>query len=154
MVIPGVRAVYTSPTPYHAERIYAAAMYCSDGRIGDQIDDFLHHGTGFPRYDRLVCPGGPVALSGRLLALWDARGVEEQLRFLVEVHDIKSVVLVAHEGCAYYAHRLALPAGQVESAQREDLRRAADAIVRLASGVTVARYFARHAGTAIRFEPA
>ena len=152
MVIPGVRAVYTSPTPYHAERIYAAAMYCSDGRIGDQIDDFLHHGTGFPRYDRLVCPGGPVALSGRLLALWDARGVEEQLRFLVEVHDIKSVVLVAHEGCAYYAHRLALPAGQLESAQREDLRRAADAIVKLAPGVTVARYFARHHGDAIRFE--
>ncbi len=147
-------AMYISPTPYHAERIYAAAMYCSDGRIGDQIDDFLHHGAGFPRYDRLVCPGGPVALSGRLMALWDARGVEEQLRFLVDVHDIKSVVLVAHEGCAYYVRRLGLRLDQVESAQREDLRKAADAILKLAPGAMVMRYFARHAGGAIRFEPA
>jgi hypothetical protein len=145
--------MYVSPTPYQAERIFAAAMYCSDGRIGDQIDDFLHHGTGFPRYDRLVCPGGPVALSGRLLALWDARGVEEQLRFLVEVHDIRSVVLVAHEGCAYYLRRLGLPVERAEPAQREDLTKASDAILKLAPGVSVTRYFARHAGTAIRFEP-
>jgi hypothetical protein len=146
--------VYISPTPYQAERIFAAAMYCSDGRIGDQIDDFLHHGTGFPRYDRLVCPGGPVALSGRLMALWDARGVEEQLRFLVDVHDIKSVVLVAHEGCAYYSQRLGLPAARIEAAQREDLSKASDTVLKLAPGVTVTRYFARHEGAAIRFERA
>jgi hypothetical protein len=128
-------------------------VYCSDGRIGEQIDDFLHHGAGFPRYDRLVCPGGPVALSGRLLALWDARGVEEQVRFLVEVHDIKSVVLVAHEGCAYYSHRLRLPAASVEGAQREDLSKATEQVLKLAPGVTVTRYLARHIGAAIGFEP-
>jgi hypothetical protein len=150
----GRERVYVSPTPYRAERIYAAAMYCSDGRIGDQIDEFLHLGIGFPRYDRLVCPGGPVALSGRLMALWDARGVEEQVRFLVQIHDIKTVVLVAHEGCAYYAHRLAVPPARIESEQREDLRKAAEAIARLAPGVTVTRYFARHVGTGIGFEPA
>jgi hypothetical protein len=144
--------MYISPTPYQGERIYAAAMYCSDGRIGEQIDDFLHHGAGFPRYDRLVCPGGPVALSGRLLALWDARGVEEQVRFLVEVHDIRSVVLVAHEGCAYYSHRLGLPAERIEAAQREDLRKATETVLKLAPGVTVTRYLARHTGPAIWFE--
>jgi len=144
--------MYISPTPYHGERIYAAAMYCSDGRIGEQIDDFLHHGAGFPRYDRLVCPGGPVALSGRLLALWDARGVEEQVRFLVEVHDIRSVVLVAHEGCAYYSRRLGLPAARIEAAQLEDLSKATETVLKLAPGVTVTRYVARHTGPAIGFE--
>jgi hypothetical protein len=144
--------MYISPTPYYGERIYAAAMYCSDGRIGEQIDDFLHHGAGFPRYDRLVCPGGPVALSGRLLALWDARGVEEQVRFLVEVHDIRSVVLVAHEGCAYYSHRLGLPAARIETAQREDLSKATETVLKLAPGVIVTRYLARHTGPAIGFE--
>lgn len=144
--------MYISPTPYHAERIYAAAMYCSDGRIGDQVDEFLHHGIGFPRYDRLVCPGGPVALSGRLLALWDARGVEEQLRFLVEAHELKTVVLVAHEGCAYYALRLRIPPAQIESEQRKDLEKATEAIRKLARGVTVQCYLARHAGTGIGFE--
>ena len=146
--------MYVSRTPYRAERIYAAAMYCSDGRIGDQVDEFLHHGMGFPRYDRLVCPGGPVALSGRLLALWDARGVEEQVRFLVKVHDLKTVVLVAHEGCAYYAHRLGLPAERVESEQRADLHQASVAISRLAPGVTVMRYLARIAAGSLAFEPA
>ena len=144
--------MYISPTPYRAERIYAAAMYCSDGRIGEQVDEFLHHGIGFPRYDRLVCPGGPVALSGRLLALWDARGVEEQFRFLVEAHDIKTVVLVAHEGCAYYAQRLRVPPARIESEQRQDLKKATEAIRKLASGVAVQCYLARHAGTAIGFE--
>ena len=146
--------MYVSPTPYRPERIYAAAIYCSDGRIGDQVDEFLHHGIGFPRYDRLVCPGGPVALPGRLLALWDARGVEEQLRFLVEVHDIKTVVLVAHEGCAYYAHRLKVAAQRMEAEQREDFRKAAETIRKLAPGIAVQSYYARHAGTAIAFEPA
>lgn len=146
--------MYISPTPYHDARIYAAAMYCSDGRIGDQVDEFLHHGIGFPRYDRLVCPGGPVALSGRLLALWDARGVEEQFRFLVEVHDIKTLVLVAHEGCAYYAHRLRVPPERMESEQREDFKKAAEAVRKLAPGVAVQCYFARHRGPALGFEPA
>ena len=150
--MPPLACRYISPTPYHAERIYAAALYCSDGRIGDQVDEFLHHGTGFPRYDRLVCPGGPVALSGRLLALWDARGVEEQLRFLVEVHDIRTVVLVAHEGCAYYARRLALAPERIELEQREDLKKAAAAIAKLAPGVTTESYFARHVGSAIGFD--
>lgn len=146
--------MYVSRTSYDAARIYAAAMYCSDGRIGDQMDEFLHHGLGLPRYDRLVCPGGPVALSGRLLALWDARGVEEQVRFLVQIHDIKTVVLVAHEGCAYYSHRLGLPPDRMEFEQRQDLAKAAEAVLKLAPGVAVTRWFARHAGHAIGFEPA
>lgn len=146
--------MYVSPTPYQSERIYAAAMYCSDGRIGDQVDEFLHHGLGLPRYDRLVCPGGPVALSGRLLALWDARGVEDQLRFLVQVHDIRTVVLVAHQGCAYYAQRLNLPAERIELEQRDDMRKAAAVIVKLAAGVAVNAYLAKIAGDVMRFEPA
>jgi hypothetical protein len=146
--------MYISSTPYDAERIFAAAMYCSDGRIGDQVDDFLHHGAGFPRYDRLVCPGGPVALSGRLLALWDARGVEEQVRFLVDVHDIRFVVLIAHEGCAYYSHRLRLPGDAIEAAQREDLQKATQTVLTLAPGVVVTRFFARRAGAAMTFESA
>ena len=144
--------MYISPTPYSAERIYAAAVYCSDGRIGDQIDEFLHLGLGLPRYDRLACPGGPVALSGRLAALWDARGVEEQIRFLVQVHDIRTVVLVAHQGCAYYAQRLRLGVDHIEPAQREDLQKATEAVLKLAPGVVVKRYLARISGTSVGFE--
>src|SRR3954465_250649 len=45
---------FVSSVPFEALRIGAAAVYCSDGRYGDQMDEFLHLGLGFPRYDRLA----------------------------------------------------------------------------------------------------
>lgn len=145
---------YTSPLPYEAARVYAAAVYCSDGRIGDHVDDFLHHGLGLPRYDRVACPGGPVALSGRFQAFWDARGTEEQLRFLAQVHDVKTVVLIAHANCAYYLKRLSIPPGRLEVEQREDLQKATATVQRLMPGADVKRYLAQLAGAEIRFDAA
>ena len=37
----------------------AAAVYCSDGRFGEHVDDFLHNALKLPRYDRLAVPGVP-----------------------------------------------------------------------------------------------
>jgi hypothetical protein len=145
--------VYRSPIPYEAVRINAAAVYCSDGRIGDQMDDFLHQGLGLPRYDRVACPGGPVALAGRLLAFWESRGVLEQLHFLVAVHEVRQVVLIAHAGCAYYGERLGLDPLIVESEQREDLTRAASAVQRIDAGLEVAGFFARLDGSSVLYEP-
>ena len=54
---------YESPAPYEPELIQAAAVYCSDGRFGKQVDDLLHHELGLPRYDRLAVPGGAVQCS-------------------------------------------------------------------------------------------
>ena len=145
---------FVSSVPYEGARIYAAAVYCSDGRIGDHVDDFLHNGLGLPRYDRVACPGGPVALSGRFQAFWDARGVEEQLRFLAQAHDVKTVVLIAHANCAYYLKRLSIPPQGLEAAQREDLAKATTTIQRLMPTATVKRYRASLSGTEIRFDAA
>ena len=145
-------ARYVSGMPYESARIYAAAVYCSDGRLGDHVDDFLHNGLGLPRYDRVACPGGPVALSGRLAAHWEARGVEEQLRFLAQVHEIRKVVLVAHVGCAYYSHKLLLPPATVEREQVEDLQKARWAVERLVPGIEVAEYVLRVTGTEVAFD--
>ena len=49
--------VYKSSVRFDENRIRAAAIYCSDGRFGEQIDDFLHNGLKLPRCDRLVVPG-------------------------------------------------------------------------------------------------
>jgi hypothetical protein len=145
---------FTSTVPYEHERIYAAAIYCSDGRLGDQVDEFLHVGLGLPRYDRVACPGGAVGLAGRLAAYWDTKGMEEQLRFLAHVHEIRKVVLIAHSGCAYYSRRLLLPPEQVEAEQRQDLRNAGLAVRQIVSGVDVACYWARVEGAAVLFETA
>jgi hypothetical protein len=147
-----LRFVYESPQPYEDARIHAAAVYCSDGRIGEQIDDFLHKGLGLPRYDRVAVPGGPACLSGRLMAFWEARGVEDQVRFLARVHGLGRVVLIAHQGCAYYAQRLGIPPESILAAQQEDLIRASRLVEGLA-GVKAEPYLARLAGTAVRFEP-
>lgn len=145
---------YESKVPYEEARVGAAALYCSDGRVGDQMDDFLHDGLGLPRYDRVACPGGPVSLAGHLAALWESRGVEEQLRFLIRAHALRRVVLIAHEGCAYYRERLRIPPALVEEQQLKDLDLAAWAVRRMESALTIQAFFARVSKARISFEPA
>jgi len=144
---------YVSPLRYEGERIYAAAVYCSDGRLGDHIDEFLHKGLGLPRYDRLACPGGPAALSGRLTASWESRFVEEHLKFLVRVHGIKRVVLIAHQGCAYYSQHLRIPDASIDAEQLQDLEKAHSAARRLLPGVHVEPYMAKVIGAEVRLHP-
>jgi len=57
------KPVFISPTPFDENRVRAAAVYCSDGRFGEQMDEFLHAGLSLPRYDRVAVPGG-AALTG------------------------------------------------------------------------------------------
>ena len=145
--------VYESPTPYEHARIHAAAIYCSDGRVGEQIDEFLHHGLGLPRYDRVAVPGGPACLAGSLVTFQEARGVEDALRFLIRVHDLEKVVLIAHEGCAYYRERLGVPDSSLLTEQRQDLEKAARTVRRFHDGLGVEAFLARTSGARIRFEP-
>jgi hypothetical protein len=142
---------YESPTPYEAIRIHAAAVYCSDGRIGEQMDDFIQQGLGLPRYDRVAVAGGPVCLAGHLLAFWEARGVEEQLRFLIGVHGLERVVLIAHEGCAYYRERLRLAPDDALPQQRRDLHKAAEVVRRM--GPEASAWIATISGTRVTFKP-
>ena len=97
---------YESRLPYDSARIRAAAIYCSDGRIGEHFDDFLQNGLDLPRYDRLCLPGGAACLAGHPQAHLEEQGVLDELKFLVEVHKLRRVVLIAHQGCAFYAARL------------------------------------------------
>jgi hypothetical protein len=145
--------IYESPTPYEQARIHAAAIYCSDGRVGEQIDDFLHKGLGLPRYDRLATPGGPACLAGNLATFLEGRAMEDALRFLIRVHDLGQIVLIAHDSCAYYRDRLGVTESSVTKEQRQDLERAARAVRRLHDGLGVTAFLAHTAGARIRFEP-
>jgi hypothetical protein len=99
-------AAYHAAERWHAERIKALALYCSDGRWGEAFDEFCQRHLQIPRYDRWAVPGGPAWLASadndpRLL---DAARI--QLDFLVRVHDLEQIVLISHFGCAVYGHRL------------------------------------------------
>lgn len=143
---------YQSPLRYDHARIHAAALYCSDGRIGEHFDDFLQNGLSLPRYDRLCLPGGPACLAGYPQAHLEEQGMLDELKFLVEVHKLNRIVLIAHQGCAFYATRLELKEPRLELVQRADLVRAA-AFVHHVTGLDgIEAYFARLVEGKVTFE--
>lgn len=144
---------YESRLPYDRNRIRAGAIYCSDGRVGEHFDDFLQNALGLPRYDRIALPGGPACLAGHPQALLEEKGVVDELQFLVQVHELRRIVLIAHDGCAFYTSRLELKDRRLELVQRADLVRAAAYIHRVTQIDAVDAYFARLLDGRIQFEP-
>jgi hypothetical protein len=152
MTAPGTSPQYRSSIPYDTERIGAAAVYCSDGRFGEQVDDLVFNALKLPRYDRLAVPGGAACLAGHFNAYREEEGVAEQLRFLLDVHAVKRVILIAHEGCAYYTEWLRVAPLQLEARQHEDLEKAIRRVSRFGVGIEVTAFFARRRGGHVLFE--
>jgi hypothetical protein len=134
---------YESSSKFDANRIRAAAVYCSDGRFGEQFDELLHNALQLPRYDRLAIPGGAACLANHFPIYREEEGVVEQLRFLVDAHALERIVLIAHENCAFYHQRLRVSPLQIESQQREDMRKAVQRVHALSDQLTVSAFFAR-----------
>jgi hypothetical protein len=143
---------YDSPILYEKSRIHAAALYCSDGRMGEHFDDFLQNGLSLPRYDRVSLPGGPACLAGHPQASLEEKGVVDELQFLVEVHQLRRVVLIAHQGCAFYSSRLELKEPRLELMQRADLVRAAAIVHRVTGLDAIDAYYARMVDNKVTFE--
>lgn len=143
---------FESRIPYEQARIHAAAIYCSDGRVGEQIDDFLQNGLKLPRYDRVALPGGAGCLAGHAQAHLEEQGVVDELKFLVEVHRLKRIILIAHDGCAFYSSRLGLTDRRVELVQRADLVRATAFVARVTELKNINAYFARRTENRVTFE--
>lgn len=150
--MPHANTPYESRLPYERSRIHAAAIYCSDGRIGEHFDDFLQNGLNLPRYDRVALPGGPACLAGHPQAHLEEQGVVDELQFLVKFHALKRIVLIAHGGCAFYASRLELKEPRLELVQRADLVRATAFVHRVTGLDAIEAYFARLDDKAVRFE--
>jgi hypothetical protein len=143
---------YESRLPYERTRIKAGAIYCSDGRIGEHFDDFLQNGLNLPRYDRVALPGGPACLAGHPQAHLEEQGVVDELNFLAEVHELRRIVLIAHQSCAFYSTRLGLEERRLELVQRADLVRAAAFVHRVTKIQQIEAYFARLAEGRVVFE--
>ena len=143
---------YQSPIPYVGERIHAAAIYCSDGRVGEHFDDFLTNGLCLPRYDRVALPGGPACLAGHREAHLEQAGVLDELRFLVEAHELDRVVLIQHEACAFYEARLGVSGAEMKTRQIDDIARATTLIKDQLGIAKVEAYFARRTGATMHFD--
>lgn len=147
-----MKGSYQCPISYVGDRIHAAAIYCSDGRVGEHFDDFLTSGLGLPRYDRVALPGGPACLAGHDEAHLEHDAVLDELRFLVEAHELDRIVLIQHEACAFYTARLGLDGEAMEARQIDDIARASAFIKDHLPIKRVEAYFARHEGTTLLFE--
>jgi hypothetical protein len=142
---------FESPTPFDEQRVGAAAVYCSDGRFGDQMDEFLHQSLGLPRYDRVAVPGGAACMAGHMMVYHEAAALDRQLSFLITSHALNKVVLIAHENCWFYKG-LWLGTTPLEQQQAEDLQKAAHQIRSHHPRVEVEAYFARKVEGKVRFE--
>lgn len=144
---------FTSREIWNPDRIGALVLYCSDGRWGGAFDEFCHRRLLIPRYDRWVAPGGSVCLLPQISGHEFCRGVWQQLDFLVRVHELRRVVLIAHYGCAYYAELLGAGPEDCMPAQTADLYMAAAALRKWFPGVSVESYFAMRNGISLSFHP-
>lgn len=144
---------YTSSLAYVSARSHAAAIYCSDGRVGEHFDDFVQNGLGIQRYDRVALPGGPACLAGHAQARLEEQGVVDELKFLIEAHKLSKIILIQHEGCAFYESRLKVRPQSIEQLQIADLARAANSIRYWTSLQEIEGYLARRTPAGVVFEP-
>lgn len=121
----------------------ALAVYCSDGRFTDAVEELLHS-LGHPRLDTMTLPGGPALFELTTADFAALEATRSAAQFLVRGHAIEHVVLLAHEGCGYYRSRNpgAEPAKIIEM-QVTDLRSAGRWFASALPHVAVRMYYAR-----------
>jgi hypothetical protein len=119
-------------TPWNPERPAALVIACSDGRLQENLDEFLAH-LGITHDDRLYAPGGPGALASSGVSYVRADQFRQECGFLVSSHGIEDVYLVFHgpseDGppeatCGDY--RCKLPRATPDEVRRQQERDAAE----------------------------
>ena len=144
---------FSPKTRFDASHPEALAVYCSDGRFTDAVEELLHY-LGYPRLDTLTLPGGAGLVDYTSAGLGAVETVRGSLNFLIEGHGTRHVVLIAHESCGYYKHRF--PYESPEAMLRRqllDLRSAERWIRGAHPTVDVAQYYARTMSGQFVFEP-
>lgn len=140
-----VRYEHTHPT--------VLAVYCSDGRFTDAVEDLAQH-LGHERIDTLTLPGGPGLLNRWVADYLESDTVMRAARFLIEGHHITDVLLLAHAGCGYYQARHGSRGAEfVAEQQLTDLRFAAKELTEAFPRLSVHLYLLRPDGKSIHFDP-
>ncbi len=126
-------ALYQSSLPWNRKRPRVLVVACSDGRLQQNLDEFLTHHLGIQDYDRLYAPGGPGALAGTGLDYLRSSQYREDLEFLLQVHGVEEVLLIFHgpapDGpaealCAGYQRKLPFSSPEeIHRQQEQDARR-------------------------------
>jgi carbonic anhydrase-like protein len=122
---------------------------CSDHRFQAAAQEFLNQGLRIEDYDLLAIPGGPQCLTLiEYLPKFSWAGWR-WTRFLLEAHNLRRMILIAHQDCHWYKE---LPlhlhdSPEPRKRQEQDLRRARSAISREFPHMNVESYYASGEGT-------
>ncbi len=81
---------------WNTERPQALVIACSDGRLQENLDEFLHTVLGITHYDRLYAPGGGGALASTGIELLRPDQFRRECRFLLAAHGIQDLYLIFH----------------------------------------------------------
>lgn len=143
----------TTETSFETSYPDALAVYCSDGRFTAAVDELLEE-LGHPRLDTLTIPGGPGLLNHKTSGYSDCDTFSRSAEFLIREHHITTVVLLAHEGCGFYARKFPdLSAEQIKKRQLDDLRLAMRELVDTHPRLQAFAYVAVPSANRVRFEP-
>jgi hypothetical protein len=143
---------FVAKTPYESTHPHVLAVYCSDGRFTEAVEELAKH-LGHDRIDTLTLPGGPGLLNRWSADYMESDMVTRAANFLIRGHHIQEVLLLAHAGCGYYQNRHgALGAEFIAEQQLKDLEAASEELRKAHPDLTVHKYFVRPKGTKITFE--
>ena len=126
---PPLETVFTSRTTWNEKRPHVLVVACSDGRLQENVDDFLHNRLGIDSYDRLFIPGGPGAFAQSGHEFLRADQLRSECLFLLRAHLIEEVILIFHGAapdgprdsiCADYSRKLPSHQPHQIRAQQED----------------------------------
>src|SRR3954469_12285442 len=87
---------YISKSLWLLERPHILVVACSDGRYQKALDEFLRTHLGIFDYDRMYVPGGPGALASSSLSYFRGDQFRQDTAFLIECHEIESVLFIFH----------------------------------------------------------
>ncbi|HET9954556.1 MAG TPA: carbonic anhydrase [Polyangiaceae bacterium] len=133
---------YESRAPYIAQHPSALAVYCSDGRFTQSVEELLLS-LGEERLDTLTLPGGPALLDHTSSSFSSLEVVRDSASFLIRGHSIRRVVLIAHAECGYYRARFQYESAQaMQRRQLNDLAAAARWIEASHRGVAALTFYA------------
>jgi hypothetical protein len=147
-----ILAEFVAEARYQASHPDALAVYCSDGRFTQAVEELLA-ALGHARLDTLTIPGGPG-----LLNLTNARPSERDVvgravSFLIRGHHLRHVVLLAHEGCGYYRDRYPSRSPiELRALQLADLRAARKVLAASHDRLQVRIFYTATADGRVRFE--
>ncbi len=87
----------------HRDGTDVLVVHCSDHRIQARIYEFLNKGLNLEEnYDLLVVPGGPQCLALVEYLPKFAWAARRWLNFLKDAHELRRMILIAHQDCGWY----------------------------------------------------